>query len=65
MIFVPSTIETFDKFPDVQVGRDADAITVIPMGQGGVKLFIFVGGNARARNFLGGGPADQNNNKYF
>ena len=23
------------------------------------------GGNARARNFLGGGPADQNNNKYF
>ena len=22
-------------------------------------------GNARARNFLGGGPADQNNNKYF
>ena len=23
------------------------------------------GGNARARNFLGGGPADQNNSKYF
>ena len=23
------------------------------------------GGNARARNFLGGGPADQNNKKYF
>ena len=30
MIFVPSTIETFDKLPDVQVGPDADAITVIP-----------------------------------
>ena len=42
MIFVPSTIETFDKLPDVQVGPDADAITVIPMGQGSVKLFIFV-----------------------
>ena len=32
MIFVPSTIETLDKLPDVQVGPDADAITVIPMG---------------------------------
>jgi len=29
MIFVPSTIETFDKLPDVQVGPDADAISVI------------------------------------
>ena len=42
MIFVPNTIETLDKLPDVQVGPDADAITVIPMGQGSVKLFIFV-----------------------
>ena len=33
MIFVPNTIETLDKLPDVQVGPDADAITVIPMGQ--------------------------------
>ena len=31
MIFVPSTIETSDKLSDVQVGPDADAITVIPM----------------------------------
>ena len=42
MIFVPKTIETLDKLPDVQVGPDADAITVIPMGQGSVQLFIFV-----------------------
>ena len=42
MIFVPSTIETLDKLPDVQVGPDADAITVIPMGQGSVQLVIFV-----------------------
>ena len=42
MIFVPNTIETLDKLPDVQVGPDADAITIIPMGQGSVKLFIFV-----------------------
>ena len=27
MIFVPSTIETLDKLPDVQVGPDADAIS--------------------------------------